>query len=129
MTSDLVDRSPLSENKEGPSETLQGYPASPGEFEGKVVLISSETDLQKIDSQSVLVAQETSPDYFLAMIKAGGIVTAKGGTLCHAAVTCREISKPCIVGIEDQIKTLQEGDRVKLDGTTGKLLIIKNDHQ
>lgn len=125
ITSD-IDSIPFWNQIEESQDCIQGHPASPGNFEGTIVLISSGDDLQNINSKSILVAQETSPDYFLAMIKAGGIVTAKGGALCHAAVTCREIKKPCIVWIEDQIKTLQNGDRVKIDGSTWKLLIIKN---
>jgi pyruvate,water dikinase len=60
----------------------------------------------------------TTPDYFVLMQQAGGIITAGGGMLSHAAIVARELGKPCIVDAGDT-SMLNEGDMIELDADTG----------
>ena len=69
------------------------------------------------------------------MLASVGILTTKGGMTSHAAVVARGMGKPCIVGAENlkidegerkisngQI-TIEEGDLISLDGSTGEIFL------
>ena len=69
------------------------------------------------------------------MIVAEGILTSRGGLVSHAAVVARGWGKPAVVGAESiQIdgksftaggQTVNEGDPISVDGTTGKVMLGK----
>jgi len=102
-------------------EILSGIGASPGVGSGKVKIIRSPEELNKIEKGDVLVAEMTNPDYVTAMAKAAGIVTDSGGATCHAAIVSREMGIPCIVATNEATKKLQDGQEITVDGTTGKV--------
>ncbi len=96
---------------------VSGKTACGGKFIGTVKVVKSATD--DIKDGEILVCEMTTPDYIPLMIKAGGIVTDKGGILCHAAIVARELKKPCIVGTGNSTSKLKTGDKVILDATKG----------
>ncbi|MCL2295746.1 MAG: PEP-utilizing enzyme, partial [Methanomassiliicoccaceae archaeon] len=61
----------------------------------------------------------TVPDMVPAMSRSVAIVTDEGGMTCHAAIISRELGTPCVVGTGSATATLNEGDIVTVDGTTG----------
>lgn len=100
---------------------LNGIPASEGEFTGYVKIYSKD---KKFSSSDLLVAESTTPEMSLEILKAGAVATHHGGLLSHAAIFCREINKPCVVGIKDLLLRVQEGVKVHLDGKLGTLEIL-----
>lgn len=54
-----------------------------------------------------------------------GVIAVRGGVTCHAAVICRGINKPCIVGADifSQERNLVDSydGQVTIDGNTGKI--------
>lgn len=102
-------------------ELVQGRTACQGRVEGRVKIINDPTD-STISEAEILVCAMTTPDYIPLMIKARGIITDKGGILCHAAIVARELKKPCIVGTGNATKLLKTGDNIFLDASTGIVL-------
>ena len=101
---------------------LTGRGASLGVVTGKVKIIDLRQLNQKpvdIMSDEILVCEATTPDYVYLMKKAGGIVTERGGILCHAAIVSREFKKPCVVNVEGATKVLRNGDTIQVDATRG----------
>jgi pyruvate,water dikinase len=49
-------------------------------------------------------------------------VTDEGGLLCHAAIICREMGKPCVVGTKNATLVLKNGDLIKVDAIDGKVI-------
>lgn len=113
-------------------QLAKGLAASPGAAAGRIYFTTEaiETAYEKgIDS--ILVRQETSPEDISGMVKAKGILTARGGMTSHAAVVARGMGKCCIAGCSDlkineekkianfKGVVLNEGDIISLDGTTG----------
>jgi phosphohistidine swiveling domain-containing protein len=104
-----------------PEESQEGSLVSPGTTafrgiaEGKVVKISSPADLKRVRPGDIMIARVTMPDYTSVMKKAAGFITAEGGITSHAAIVARELSKPCIVGSDNCMEVLQDGDFVVLD--------------
>ena len=83
----------------------------------------------------ILVRLETSPEDIEGMHAAEGILTARGGMTSHAAVVARGMGTACVAGCGDIKfaedgksftlggKTVQEGDYISLDGSTGKIYL------
>ncbi len=43
----------------------------------------------------------------------------RGSTLSHSAVVARELGIPAVVGIPNLLATVQDGERVRMDGGRG----------
>jgi len=108
---------------------LIGTGASPGVISGKVTIVSSMKDLNKVEKGDIMVTKMTSPDMVPAMERAAGIITDEGGMTCHAAIVSRELGTPCIVGSKKATKTLKEGDIVTIDGSKGTVYKGKIDRK
>jgi pyruvate,water dikinase len=100
---------------------LKGLPASAGKTSGKVKIILSPKQIDKISKGEILVTVMTNPLFVPAMRKAVAIITDKGGQLCHAAIVSREFGIPCVVGTEQATKKLKDGEEVFVDGREGKV--------
>lgn len=100
---------------------LQGDPASPGVATGTVVKLHSPKEIAHIHTGDVLVAQQTNPDYVPAMKRAAAIITERGGRTSHAAIVSRELGIPCVVGAQNAMKQLNDGDVVTVNGAEGKV--------
>jgi pyruvate,water dikinase len=101
---------------------LKGIPACQGIVSGKVKVINSPNEIEKLRDGDVLVASMTNPDYTPAMLKASAIVTDIGGMLSHAAIVARELGIPSVVGTRDATKKLRDGMEVTVDGGKGIVL-------
>ncbi len=98
---------------------LKGLAVSPGLGSGKVQIIFSTDELEKVKAGDILVTTMTNPDMVPAMRRSSAIVTEEGGMTCHAAIVSRELGTPCIVGTSDATKVLSNGDEITVDGSRG----------
>ncbi len=98
---------------------LKGLGASPGIGVGKVKIVLSADEIDKVEEGDVLVTTMTTPDMVPAMRKASAIVTDEGGLTCHAAIVSRELGVPAVVGTEKATKVLKDGMVVTVDGEKG----------
>jgi len=112
----------------------KGLAASPGAAVGKVYFTADDAcDADERGEAVILVRNETSPEDVHGMMISQGILTARGGLVSHAAVVARGWGTPAIVGA-DSVKisgksfsvgdvTVNEGDMISLDGTTGEVVL------
>ncbi|TES81954.1 MAG: phosphoenolpyruvate synthase [Dehalococcoidia bacterium] len=100
---------------------LSGEKASPGIASGPVQIVPQSSQIDKVKSGDVLVAEMTTPDFVPAMKRAVAIVTNRGGRTAHAAIVSRELGIPCIVGTEKATTTLKNGQVITVDGSHGKI--------
>ncbi|OGH95021.1 MAG: hypothetical protein A2538_05050 [Candidatus Magasanikbacteria bacterium RIFOXYD2_FULL_41_14] len=107
------------------NKILIGQSGSGGSAIGKVVIISpNQITGTVIQAGDVLVCNMTSPDYLPLMQKAVAVITDLGGILSHAAIVCRELKKPAVVGTKNATQVLKDGDLVEVDGDNGTVRII-----
>jgi pyruvate, orthophosphate dikinase len=112
----------------------KGLPASPGAATGQIVFTADDAQIWADEGKVViLVRKETSPEDLRGMNVAQGILTTRGGMTSHAAVVARGMGKCCVSGagtinvdyksreIRVGEETLQEGDWISLNGTTGEV--------
>jgi len=106
------------------TKILKGHPAFRGKVRGRVRIILDPT-LQTIKKGEILVTGMTRPAFLSLIMNSSAFITDAGGTLSHAAITAREIQKPCIVGTKIATKVLHDGDLVEVDADKGVVKIIK----
>ncbi len=107
------------------SEVISGSVASSGRAIGKVKIVITRNDVDKVEMGDILVSTMTRPEHIVAMKKAAAIVTNEGGITCHAALVSRELKIPCIIGTKIATKVLKDGDLVEVDANKGIVKIIK----
>ena len=71
---------------------------------------------------AVLVCPMTTPRWLPVMQKAAAIVTDVGGKMSHAAIVCRELGTPAVVGTGNATDVLVAAQRVTVDGSEGQVL-------
>jgi pyruvate,water dikinase len=57
---------------------------------GKVRIVTSIKEMDKVQDGDVLVSDMTDPDWEPVMKRAAAIITNRGGRTCHAAIIARE---------------------------------------
>jgi len=89
---------------------------------GKVRVVTSIKEMDKVQDGDVLVSDMTDPDWEPVMKRAAAIVTNRGGRTCHAAIIARELGVPAIVGCGNATEVLTDGQEVTVscaEGDTG----------
>jgi pyruvate,water dikinase len=104
---------------------LTGLAVNTGVYEGPARLVEDSADFGRIRQGDVLVTRMTSPYFNVVLPMLGAIVTDRGGQLCHAAIVAREYGIPGIVGTRDATRTIRDGERVRVDGTTGEVHLLE----
>ncbi|GAB85417.1 pyruvate, phosphate dikinase [Gordonia westfalica] len=99
-----------------------GTGAGPGAAVGVVYTDTDAACIAAAEGERVvLVRPSTSPADVPAMFDSVAVVTEVGGTTSHAALVCREIGVPCVVGCGIGLSQTLAGQTVTVDGTTGKV--------
>jgi pyruvate,water dikinase len=89
---------------------------------GPVRLVTSVSEMDRVQPGDVLVTDMTDPNWEPVMKRASAIVTNRGGRTCHAAIIARELGIPAVVGCGDATDKLPDGALVTVacsEGDTG----------
>ena len=106
-------------------KTFNGISASQGLIEGRVCIIKSPSEFNKIRKGDILVAPFTAPIWTPLFRIASAVVTEIGSPTCHAAIVSREYGIPSVVAVPDITKLLKDGQKIVVDGTNGIVGIAK----
>jgi pyruvate,water dikinase len=104
---------------------VHGLAVNSGVYEGPARLVADSTDFDRVQPGDVLVTRMTSPYFTVVLPLLGAIVTDRGGQLSHAAIVAREYRIPGIVGTRDATRLIPDGARVRVDGTTGEVRLLR----
>ncbi|MHC5739529.1 phosphoenolpyruvate synthase [Nostoc sp.] len=106
-----------------PAEAIVGIPVSSGVIEGRarVILNMEDADLEDGD---ILVTSFTDPSWTPLFVSIKGLVTEVGGLMTHGAVIAREYGLPAVVGVESATKLIEDGQRIRVNGTEGYVEIL-----
>ncbi len=86
---------------------------------GRAKIARSAAEAADIKEDEILVAYATDKDYLPAMQRAAGLVVEEGGLTSHAAVVALNLGLPVIIGAEEAVKVLKEGELITLDTVRG----------
>jgi phosphohistidine swiveling domain-containing protein len=107
-----------------PKNQLRGIGASPGQIEGRVKVLRNLQMIADIDRQTILVVPYTDSGWAPLLARAGGLIAEVGGRLSHGAIVAREYGIPAIMDIHNATHLLQDGQRVRMDGSTGIVEVL-----
>ncbi|MGW6425528.1 type I polyketide synthase [Nocardia sp. NPDC055053] len=97
----------------------RGLPAGPGIGVGTVS--AEEPSSDDTATAFVLARPTTAPEDVPVMARAAAVVTDHGGVTSHAAVVCRDLGVPCVVGCGSAASTGLLGRTVTVDGYEGRI--------
>lgn len=107
------------EDAEPSGPLVRGLPAAPGAASGRIRVLRTPQEGNRLQDNEILVAPMTNPDWLQAIRRAAALVTETGGMTCHAAIVARELRVPCVVGARDATTILRDGQMVTVDGARG----------
>ncbi len=103
---------------------ITGLGASPGVIEGMARVVRTVDEFDDVRDGDILVCQMTNPAWVVLFTKIAGLVTDTGGTTSHPAVLAREFGIPAVIGTSVATHRIATGDRIRVDGTSGKVEIL-----
>ena len=79
----------------------------------------------ELSENSILIADDLTPADTSSMNMGNvvGIVLKDGGQTSHAVIVAKNLGIPCVIGVGESIKEIQNEDIVALDGASGELTI------
>jgi pyruvate,water dikinase len=89
---------------------------------GPARVVRNASEMARVQTGDVLVADMTDPDWEPVMKRASAIVTNRGGRTCHAAIIARELGVAAVVGCGDATERIRESQEVTVscaEGETG----------
>lgn len=107
-----------------PTGAIAGLAVSSGVVEGRarVVLRMEDAALEEGD---ILVTAFTDPSWTPLFVSIKGLVTEVGGLMTHGAVIAREYGLPAVVGVEGATSLIEDGQRIRVNGTDGYVQILQ----
>jgi pyruvate,water dikinase len=101
-------------------ESIQGLGCCPGIVEGPVRVVTNPLEAT-LQPGEILAAEHTDPSWIMIMPLAAGMLVERGSLLSHTAIVSRELGIPAIVGLTGITTWLRDGERVVMDGSTGRV--------
>jgi len=79
----------------------------------------------RITEPSVIVARDLTPSETVQLDKAQvlGFVTAAGGPTSHTAILAKALGLPAVVGVGDDVLSVEDGTQLVVDGTAGQVIV------
>lgn len=106
---------------------ITGSPVSPGVIEGTVHVVFDPHNAQLAPGE-ILVCPGTDPAWTPLFLAAGGLVMEVGGLMTHGSVVAREYGIPAVVGVHEATQRLKTGQRIRVDGSSGEILLVNGDN-
>ena len=103
--------------------SLAGSPVSPGSVEGFVRVVLDPRRAELLPGE-IMVCPGTDPSWTPLFLTAAGLVMEVGGLMTHGAVVAREYGIPAVVGVDRATERLRTGQRIALNGSTGKIRLL-----
>ena len=106
---------------------LIGRPASRGVVEGIARVAHSLAEAAELQAGEILIAPITDIGWTPYFSLIGGLVTDLGSAVSHGAVIAREYGLPCVVNSRQGTRVFRSGDRIRIDGDTGRVERLQAD--
>ncbi len=106
-----------------PADAIPGLAVSSGVIEGRARVILNIEDAN-LEAGDILVTSFTDPSWTPLFVAIKGLITEVGGLMTHGAVIAREYGLPAVVGVEHATTLIQDGQRIRVNGTDGYVELL-----
>jgi phosphohistidine swiveling domain-containing protein len=106
------------------ADHLQGVGLSAGVAEGTAWVLEEISGAQAPAETYILVCPSTDPAWVPLFGQARGLVMETGGVLSHGAIVARDFGLPAVAGIAEVHRRIKTGQRLRLDGASGKVSVL-----
>jgi len=106
------------------NDIITGSPVSPGVAEGIVHVVLDPRGVHLAPGE-IMVCPGTDPAWTPLFMAAGGLITEVGGMMTHGSVVAREYGIPAVVGVHQATLRLKDGQKIRVDGTQGKIMVLE----
>lgn len=119
----------MSDNHNGIStddqeNVLTGLCACGGKLQGRIVVLESVSEVDKIQPGDILVTRQTDPGWIVVFPLISGLIVERGGMLSHGAIVSREFGIPAVVGVSRATELLKDNDWVELNADLGRIQVV-----
>lgn len=97
----------------------------------RVLSDGERVDLSSLPEGSVVVAERLTPSDTAQLDpeRVAGFVTVTDGRTSHAAIFARSLALPAIVGVGEELQSVEDGTEVVVDGESGDLVVDPSDER
>ena len=107
-------------------QAISGSPVSAGNVEGLVRVVLDPRQANLLPGE-ILICPGTDPSWTPLFLTAAGLIMEVGGMMTHGAVVAREYGIPAIVGVDQATQRLHTGQRILMDGSTGRIILLEEE--
>ena len=104
-------------------DVINGIGASSGRVTAPARVLRGPQDFALMVPGEVLVARITTPAWTSLFAMAAAVVTDVGGPLSHSSIVAREYGIPAVLGTGVATQRLNSGQRIRVDGDAGTVVI------
>lgn len=105
-------------------DVIKGIRLYKGCVKGEVINIKSETDLKRVNSNSIVLANTMNPRFLSALYRAKGFVVDEYSPTSHAYLYAQTIKIPSLGGTKNASEILKTGDKIELDADKEQLRLL-----
>jgi pyruvate,water dikinase len=106
------------------SNEVTGAPVAAGVATGVARTMLEPADAAPGEGEFILVCPSADPGWAPLFLSACGLIVERGGMLSHAAIVARDAGIPAVV-YPDATRAFPSGTRLRLDGNTGRISVLK----
>ncbi|MBQ5331461.1 MAG: hypothetical protein J6F31_09470 [Oscillospiraceae bacterium] len=107
------------------TDVICGIAGAVGQCEGVARVLGSIDEAETIEQGEILVVPAANIGWVKVFPRISGLVTDIGAPLSHAVIVARELGIPAVVSCQSAASQLESGDRIRIDGTQGKVYILE----
>ncbi len=97
-------------------ESLHGVMSSAGAAEGRVYAVRDGSELARLPRGSVLVVAACDAGLLAVLPAVRAVISEQGGRLSHGVALAHALGVPVVLGVENALELLRDGQRVRVDG-------------
>jgi phosphohistidine swiveling domain-containing protein len=105
-------------------DVISGVAGAPGAVEGIARVVIDPFDADPLEPGEILVCRFTDPSWAPLFSLADALVIDIGAAASHGAIVARELGVPCVIGTGDGTRRIRSGDRLRVDGSAGRVEIL-----
>ncbi|MGD9489558.1 MAG: PEP/pyruvate-binding domain-containing protein [Calditrichaceae bacterium] len=106
-------------------DLYSGIGCSGGIVEGFARVLDDPETAESLKKNEILITKSTNPGWTPLFVNASAVVTEIGGALSHGAIIAREYGLPMVTAVTGITKVIKTGDRIRVDGGKGEILILE----